>query len=441
MAKTDRNSIAVTDDACRDALARVLASDRFVRAERLRNFLTYIVEETLAGRGDLIRGKTIAMDVYGRDPTTSGKSENVVRVDARRLRRSLVEYYAAEGKNDTVRIWVDSGGYVPRIELSENGPPKRPVTWPLTWPARFLTPVTMVVLAIGLSGAIYLGFFLNRPTPGQDPQMVLERQAFREKSVATLQAVNLAEQARGFLFPILEPERQSIATDMFRQAIRLDPDYFGGYAGAAQTLTTLSKMMPPGPEKDEILAEALHMAETALEKDPTNSWAQSAAGWAAFGNSDFDRAFELSDRAAKLSPEDGYILDFHALISLLTGHFEEARKTSDPSRSRKFAKRRLANRNLFGVANFHLARYDDAITSFQQAAELGDPISALSVMYQTAAYQASGGTKRAIELRREMAATWPGFHPEIALPNFYQHQEHVDQVLDQLRAAGWRPDN
>jgi len=257
VANIDRNPIAATDEACRDALAHVLASDRFVRAERLRNFLTYIVEETLAGRGELIRGKTIAMDVYGRDPTTSGKSENVVRVDARRLRRSLVEYYAVEGKNDAVRIWVDSGGYVPRMEMRKDESPTRSVPWS----ARFLNRTTAILLAIGLSAILYLGFSFNRSTPGQDPQVVLERQAFREKSVSTLQAVNLAEQARGFLFPLIEPERQRIATDLFRQAIRLDPDYFGGYAGAAQTLTTLSKLKPPGPERDETLAEALRMAE------------------------------------------------------------------------------------------------------------------------------------------------------------------------------------
>ena len=435
MAIIDRNPKVASDEACHDALARVLASDCFMRADRLKSFLTYIVQETLAGRGELIRGKTIAMDVYGRDPTSSGKSENVVRVDARRLRRSLVEYYSGEGNNDPVRIWVDSGGYVPRMEMHKDAPPKKPTEWS----TRFLPPVTLALLVIGLAATFYWVFLRSRPAPRPDPQIVLERQALRDKSVATLQAANLAEQARGFLFPLLEPERQRIATDMFRQAIRLDPDYFGGYAGAAQTLTTLSKLKPPGPERDEILAEALRMAETALEKNPTHSWSQSAAGWAAFGNRDFERAVELSRRAARLAPEDGYILDFYGLISMLTGHFEEAREAADPSRRRKFAKRRLANRNLFGVASFHLARYDEAIASFHRAAELGDPVSALSLMYQAAAYQGLGNTERATELAREMAATWPGFHPELALPNFYQHQEHVDQILEPLRAAGWVP--
>jgi len=104
----DRN--AATNEEIRDALERALSSDLFAQTLRLKNFLTYIVEETLAGRSDEIRGKTIAMDVYQRDPSDSDYSENFVRVDARMLRRRLVEYYATEGKNDPVAISVDKAG-------------------------------------------------------------------------------------------------------------------------------------------------------------------------------------------------------------------------------------------------------------------------------------------------------------------------------------------
>jgi tetratricopeptide (TPR) repeat protein len=433
----DRTSRTAPDEACRDALARVLVNDRFMRADRLSNFLTYVVEETLAGRGALIRGKTIAMDVYLRDPTNDGQSENVVRVDARRLRRCLEEYYAHEGKDDAVRIWVDSGGYVPRMEFRNEISHNKTVPWP----GKNVAIATLAGLAIIVAATLYLQKPTGLTSPMQDRQIVLDRQALREKSAATLQAANLAEQARGLLFPLLEPEQQRIATDMFRQAIRLDPDYFAGYAGAAQSLTTLSKLMPPGPKKDETLAEALRMAELAIDKNPTHSWAQSAAAWAAFGNRDFERAFELSGRAALVSPADGYILDFHALISLLTGHFNVARQASDPSRPRVSAKQRLANRNLFGVANFHLGRFEEAIASFRRAAELGDPISTLSLMYLAAAYQGLGNSEQASALVQEMVGTWPDFRPGIALPSFYQHQEQVDQILDYLRTAGWVPSN
>ncbi|MGR3660503.1 MAG: tetratricopeptide repeat protein, partial [Paracoccaceae bacterium] len=408
----NENQIAVSGGACRDALSRVLASDHFERADRLSSFLSYIVEETLAGRGELIRGKTIAMDVYGRDPTSSGKSENVVRVDAHRLRRSLKEYYTAEGKDDPVQIWVDSGGYVPRVEKRRDEPSNKPVDWP----GKTLTGAMVVMLAAGLAVAIYIGISSSQPRPEHDPQSILERQALRDKSPATLQAANLAEQARGFLFPILEPERQRIALNIFRNAIRIDPDYFGGYAGAAQSLTTLSKLMPPGQEKDETGAEALRMADFSIRLNPTHSWTQSAAGWAAFGNREFERAFELSSRAADISPEDGYILDFHGVISMLTGHFEEARRASDPSHTRKSAKQHLANLNIFGAANIHLGKYEEAIASFHRAAELGDPISALSLVYLASANQALGKFVLASGYVQELATTWPDFRPEVALP-------------------------
>lgn len=431
--ETDQN--AVTNEEIRDALLRVLGSDLFAQTLRLKNFLTYIVEETLAGRSELIRGKTIAIDVYQRDPSINGYSENFVRVDARRLRRRLVEYYATEGKTDPVQISVNKGGYAPKF----GGRPKPDLDEQSNSSSKAKYGVALVVVLTGLVGAVLFGFKPTETAQVKDNQIVLERQALREKSMATLKAANLAEQARGFLFPLLEGERQKIATGIFRQAIELDPDYFGGYAGAAQSLTTLSMLMPAGPDSEQTLAEASLMAKLAAEKNPAAPWTQSAVAWVAFANKDFKRAFRISDRAAELSPDDGYILDFHGLIAALTGHFEAARMTTDPSVVRKLQKRRLANRNIFAVANFHLGEYEVALASFHQAEENGDPVSALSLMYQSAAYQAMGDTENASALVVEMRDTWPEFRPERLWPDFYQHREHADQILDQLRAAGWKP--
>lgn len=425
------------NDEVRNALSSIIASKCFENADRLKGFLTYIVEEKIAGRGHLIRGKTVAMDVYGRNPAISGKSENVVRVDARRLRQFLTEYYATEGVNDTLRIWVDNGGYVPRMEtLIPVTSAKRLVSNTV-----IMAGIAVFLLLTGLTVAINSRTSQSNILPAQNQKSMPEKQALREKSAATLQAANLAEQARGFLFPLLEPQRQHIATEMFRQAIKLDPGYFGGYAGAAQTLTTLSKLMSGTQEKEDTLAEAARMLEMAIELNPTHSWTQSAAGWTAFGVGEFDRAFALSSRAIQLDPEDGYTLDFHALISVFTGHFAEARVASDPTRPRKFNKGHLAYRNIFGVANFHLGKYEEGLTSFQRAAETGDPFSPPSLMFQAITYQALGNTEKAAELVNELATTWPKFHPDITLAKFYQHQEHLDQILDKLHAAGWKPQN
>ena len=100
------------------ALQKVLASDEFQGADRLKEFLEYIAREHIEGRGDRILGKNILQDVYGRSAKLDGESANIVRVDAGRLRRRLSAYYANEGKYDKFRIYVDTGGYAPRFELN-----------------------------------------------------------------------------------------------------------------------------------------------------------------------------------------------------------------------------------------------------------------------------------------------------------------------------------
>ena len=91
-------------------------SDVFDNSPRLQEFLSYIVNESLAGRGDTIKGKTISADVYGADLSSDASEKNLVRVEAGRLRRALSAYYAEAGQNDPIRIYVDTGGYNPRFE-------------------------------------------------------------------------------------------------------------------------------------------------------------------------------------------------------------------------------------------------------------------------------------------------------------------------------------
>ena len=49
---------------CRAALERILASSVFEQAGRASEFLRFVVEETLAGRGDRLKGYAIAVEVF-----------------------------------------------------------------------------------------------------------------------------------------------------------------------------------------------------------------------------------------------------------------------------------------------------------------------------------------------------------------------------------------
>ncbi len=103
--------------AVRETLERLLASQTFSRSERSRNLLTYLVEKELAGEADRLKGYSIAMDVFGKNADFDSSTDAVVRVQARRLRNLLDQYFSTEGENEPLRISIPRGSYVPAYEL------------------------------------------------------------------------------------------------------------------------------------------------------------------------------------------------------------------------------------------------------------------------------------------------------------------------------------
>jgi tetratricopeptide (TPR) repeat protein len=96
-------------------LARILDSSQFRPAARLRDFLTYIVLETLAGRDQSLKEYTIGTQVYGRAAWFNPKQDSIVRVEAVKLRARLAAYYAQPRLADELIICVPKGGYIPEF--------------------------------------------------------------------------------------------------------------------------------------------------------------------------------------------------------------------------------------------------------------------------------------------------------------------------------------
>jgi len=121
-------------DQVRAALGRVVASSVFTASPRMQAFLRYVVEETLEGRGDEIKGYTLALEVFGRGNSFDPANDSVVRVEAARLRRTLAAYYGDEGTGDAIVIDVPKGGYVPAFHLRPPAPKPVPAAPPPATP-------------------------------------------------------------------------------------------------------------------------------------------------------------------------------------------------------------------------------------------------------------------------------------------------------------------
>jgi len=103
----------LTEDAIRAQLARILEHPEFHATEKMRDFLRFVVEETLAGNARQLKGFTIAREVFGRDEDFDAAQDPVVRIQAGRLRRAMERYYLVAGGQDPVLIDIPKGGYVP----------------------------------------------------------------------------------------------------------------------------------------------------------------------------------------------------------------------------------------------------------------------------------------------------------------------------------------
>jgi TolB-like protein len=97
-------------------LDRILASDEFRKCPQLFRFLRFAVAEAMSGRDGGSKERLIGIEVFGRPADYDAGADPVVRVEARRLRAKLAEYYSRAGQNDPWEIRLPKGGYVPSFE-------------------------------------------------------------------------------------------------------------------------------------------------------------------------------------------------------------------------------------------------------------------------------------------------------------------------------------
>jgi Tol biopolymer transport system component len=110
----------LSEAAIRAELDSILASEVFSRSQHLRRFLSFIVEQRLAGEEHSLKESVLAHELYGKGTDFDGGMDPVVRVDARRLRDKLREYY--EGRSDPVVISLPKGTYIPVFHANAVSP-------------------------------------------------------------------------------------------------------------------------------------------------------------------------------------------------------------------------------------------------------------------------------------------------------------------------------
>jgi hypothetical protein len=130
----------ISPTAVREELQRVLSSPEFRTSKRSQDFLKYVVEHALNGQGDLLKERTIGIEVFGRSIDYDPGEDATVRVKAGEVRKRLGLFYAEQGAQNPLRIELPLGTYMPEFRLAEIAGPASPaepppVSLPIQMPA------------------------------------------------------------------------------------------------------------------------------------------------------------------------------------------------------------------------------------------------------------------------------------------------------------------
>ena len=173
----NHSSPAVDAAAVRAQLERILLSAPFRNSKRYPAFLRYVVEQELSGASSELKERTIAIDVFGKDPYYDPAADPVVRISAGEVRKRLAQYYQEVADPAQLRIELPVGSYRPEFIA-----PPRPVASVLPIPTaapaleqirtddappakknRRLVAASVLTLCVALTALIW-AFVASRPT-------------------------------------------------------------------------------------------------------------------------------------------------------------------------------------------------------------------------------------------------------------------------------------
>ncbi len=115
----------VEESEIEQQVSRLLSNNHFCNSKRLPSFLRFVVGETIKGRGESLKERTIGATVFGRPATYDTAGDPIVRVAATELRKRLALYYQDPGHESEIRISLPIGSYIPRFDLGPTASPAR----------------------------------------------------------------------------------------------------------------------------------------------------------------------------------------------------------------------------------------------------------------------------------------------------------------------------
>jgi TolB-like protein/Flp pilus assembly protein TadD len=541
----------------RDELDKILSSKRFVHANQISNLLRYVVEETLAGRRDRIKAFSVAQDVFGRDVKFDQQRDPIVRVEASRLRKCLVDYYESSGLDSTFHIDVPKGGYAPtftKLKAPENSTRRWTpgslslvglavlmcllVFW-FGWglidssspqeagsPSTFLavlpltysdddvlaghladsfvdSTITLLARLPNLSVMAHASMMefdrervsirllkdefgvthvLRGSIESQQNGLRVRIQLIDTETSATIwsksldgslsnawglqdelaidllnalsiqlesvemgymlsrytestEALTLYRQGQYMMLPPSEIKRVQAAQQIFARVREIDPEFAGGYAGAAFTYA-VPVLFQNTHTPDEHLAQAKNLADKAIHIDPVFGAGYAVLGFTQALAGDKIEALDNARLATAIQPGDAFVQFLGGMTFVLSGIPEAAFAPLEEAMRLNPVEKRVPYLNVYGISRFANQEYQMALDLFAKNQDRMGPQGPHVNIFRAATYAHLGNDEMASAIIKELKVASPEFPYTTWLERWLGRGEHLQVTLKKLSDNG-----
>jgi hypothetical protein len=90
-------------------MERLLTNSHFSHSRRFPSFLRYVVDQTLSGREETLKERTLGVEIFSRRADYDTASDPIVRVTAAEIRKRIAQYYQDPGHEQELRISLPAG--------------------------------------------------------------------------------------------------------------------------------------------------------------------------------------------------------------------------------------------------------------------------------------------------------------------------------------------
>jgi hypothetical protein len=111
-------TVPLTDEerkAIHEQLERLLSNSHFKQSRRFPSFLRFVIDQTLQGQTELLKERTLGIEIFGREADYDTASDPIVRVTATEIRKRIAQYYQEPGHETELRVSLPAGSYIPQF--------------------------------------------------------------------------------------------------------------------------------------------------------------------------------------------------------------------------------------------------------------------------------------------------------------------------------------